>query len=225
MKRSILSLVFATVVSLLLASHAGAAAKVILNVGPDAAGTSVGAGGTIWDGLTLNDVPLAGSGTIVDENGGATSLSVLVTGWSNNPNDGDGKFNTAAATYGDSVARSLFWQRAANSVTVSGLQANTPYTVGLVHAASIAADNQDWTLNGALLGDDVFQTASVGAPVEFTVTANGSGEISIVSTAPGNGSGTDVNLLQAVTLEVIPEPASIALLGMGGLMMLRRRRA
>jgi len=113
-------------------------------------------------------------------------------------------------------------------VTISGLLASTQYNVN-VWAWDDSSDNgRTATWNGNLIsfpttGDPTSLNDYV---VAFTATTNSSGTL-VLQGRDAGGQNDDVYLngfeLSAVT-QNIPEPGSLAVLGLGGLMLARRRR-
>lgn len=172
------------------------------NFGPAAAGASV-PGGLL--GGTVNDVPLAGSNSILDSTGAATPVAVTATGWNgSNPNDGNGKFSNAAATYTNAVARSLFWGGSSPRVTISGLAPETFYAVGLV-SASNGATTHDWSLNGVLVADDLPEAAAQSEVLYFNGLTDLSGSLEVRTTNHQSGQA----LIQALVIDSTPLPQAL----------------
>ena len=167
--------------------------EVNFNFGTAATGSSTPGG--LLAGV-VNDVPLSGSTSILDAAGASTTLSASADGWQgDNNNDGDTKFDAAAATYTDGVARSLFWGGSEPTVTISGLDANTNYSVGIV-SASTNATSHDWYLNGSQVADDLPE-ADGNLEIPFFIgTTDGVGDLTVLS----NDHQAGVGLLQALVI-------------------------
>lgn len=201
----------------------GLASAATINLNMGTATASKNTPGGALSGV-VNNVPLGSSLIIVDSAGVDTGVSALVGfEWSgDNNNDPDAKFDSAATTYTDAVARSLFWGGAAPTVTIEGLSANTDYAVGIV-AASNTSVTHDWFINGTQVADDLEESEGQSAVPYFLGTTNSFGDLVILTNDHQGG----VALLQALVIDddltLIPEPGSLALMGLGGLLILRRR--
>lgn len=214
------------------------AAAIIINVDFQVTGgtTFVGEGairpagsGTTWNAFDISTGglnPPNGESmlNLLDEYGAATTVAVeFGTGWT-------GTFNATGTT------NPLQWDRAytagadLGTFTISGLAAGggTTYNVALIASGDIETE---FTLGGTTL------TATGGSAnsgfvdgvshVYFSdLTATG-GEITFTTRASGGtGNGALAGIqIQAIT-QAIPEPSSTALLGLGGLaLVLRRKRS
>lgn len=80
---------------------------------------------------------------------------------------------------------------------------------------SVGLGNVSWDVNTQLTSDTDQRL------VASSLFADGTGKLTFDITAVGNGGNA---LLNGVIVEAVPEPTSLALLGLGGLCVLRRRR-
>ena len=80
----------------------------------------------------------------------------------------------------------------------------------LVDDVSVLTTNVEGFINGSALGALAGLTIEAGSEITFAVA--------------GDDSVTSVRI-ESFTVDVVPEPSSIALLGLGSLMMLKRRRS
>lgn len=113
--------------------------------------------------------------------------------------------------------------------TFSGLQLNTEYTVlGWVFDSESgnSGKNIDFTTNGGTASITTSNTSNNNAAFSIpNLTSNGAGTATIVMDHTG-GAGGAVSFVNGFELEVIPEPSSTLIVGLGlGLGLLRRRRA
>lgn len=169
---------------------------------------------------------LAANGAL-DFGPGGTVNGVIFTGA-----DGSGPFwtNNGGASTGDAILDGIIDSHSAFGnasdpweLTLSGLQANTQYKIqiigihdgrggGISDRTTQFQDNDGGSASATLTrgtGGWVTGTFTTGAAeTSFTINAIGSND-------PGAG---------AVVLRVVPEPSSAALLGLGGLALILRRR-
>jgi len=115
-----------------------------------------------------------------------------------------------------------------STITLSGLTATQQYSFqffivdtrygGTFSARTVVlGDNSGGTASTAVGRSNVAGTA--GQTITGTFTADAATQDITFTTTDGNGAITGY-----VVSEIVPEPGSLALLGLGGLMMLRRRR-
>ena len=112
---------------------------------------------------------------------------------------------------------------AAQNFTLSNLAPNTPYKLDILQTTSDAgARSQTLTVTGSggtqtdvvpLVPYKIYDSV-------FTVTSSSTGTI-LANFVPS----TDGTVFSGVVVSSVPEPASLGLLGLGGLTLLRRRRS
>lgn len=196
-------------------------------------GTSV-EGGMVWNAIEgVNGADLAAgttdlSGALVDSTGGASTVGLSMA-WSNqagldfsrfwdlHPADRDGDY---VSLRGDNSG--LF-----NTFTLTGLTPSASYDVTVY--ANGATDFRIGGTEVEVIG--ATNASAVNDSVAYTfsgVAADGSGEIALdwghISTDRGANAWTSMTSMSVSDVASVPEPSSTALLGLGGLALILRRR-
>lgn len=163
---------------------------------------------------------------LLDADGNVTTAQLDVVNF--------GSFSDTAADFGsplnDLMRDYAFTNPSVNNsvgtATISGLAANTEYTLYLYGVSNSAGQNTTFSVTSANEGAQTVTSPDLLGPltltddyVIFTGSTSGTGTIDI--TVDGSGNFSAWNGFQ---LDIVPEPASIALLGLDGLMMLKRKR-
>ena len=211
----------------------------------------VGRSSSTTAGADINNLTLAGNGAtllengtisvadLVDTLGNATGFSIELEAVGGNV----GLYNTSIANaftgpYDSAITDVIGVQPVSAlgdgfnligddspTITLSGLDSSLTYDV-IIYNARGAGTGGAWdytTTDGN--GTQVLSDAQILQNDEVTVFSglipDTNGEITTVFTKDGNARG-GLNFIQVVT---VPEPSSTILLGMGGLALLRRRRA
>jgi hypothetical protein len=219
-----------SLLTVLLVCAAGASASVIqVNLGNTSDG---GASGT-WNNFGNSGATPA---ALVDDTGAATGVSLAITGlnssaWSSN----NGVGSTGITGWTDAITKSYIYEgpnynTTQGVLTLSGLDTSgsTAYVIS-VYGGRGATDYRsvDFTATGSGATQTVTQNVSANTSVDAfaQILPDANGEI-VVTFASAADSDSDYGYMNAMTIETVavPEPATMSLLSLGGLAVLRRRR-
>jgi hypothetical protein len=180
-----------------------------------------------WNAL---DDPVDVIDDLLDTEGSATGIGIETSGWTDS---GRGGYR---GSYAEVAAEDYFFIGGGSSATVTLTVTNAAesYIIEIWSSRSGGPGPSDWTVNGSFgdatdtdnnihNGDDFDAVVNGynGADImTFSgVTADGSNQIVISATARAN-----YGLLNAIRVTEVPEPATMSVLGLGGLVLLRRRK-
>ena len=194
---------------------------------------ALGSAGDVWNGVAVNvgDAGWPGdlaAGSLVDSAGAATGLTLSIDPtWVNGAWDNNALAATdAVALMGDYInIRAVSGQQNSVDVTIGGLAASSAYTLVLYGCGDAANQLAHFTVDAvtqSTLGGAAVPLASPQHYVTFTGNADANGDIFVTWTQdPGTWSA--FNGFQ-VDGTVVPEPATLMLLGLGSLVMAARKR-
>lgn len=186
---------------------------------------ATGAAGDVWNGYQPEaDFGGYGGGTytaLLDSTGTATAVSLTmgaVSGWGSsytgNPDFGD-PLNSLMR---DSAFIFPGWT---STATISGLTPNAAYTLYLYGVSDNAGQNSTFTVDGVsklAASSDLVGPLTEGE--DYVVFTGNTGAGSIDLALDGGGSFCSFNGFQ---LAVVPEPATMALLGLGAVLLRRKK--
>lgn len=219
-----------SVAGLLMASVSGSNAAVIVG---DVIAIDFGATApAVSNWNQISESSLSDSDLVRLSDGASTGVGVTVTLTTDSANAGDYINNAVPldASLGETDGSIFNDHLAANdlsgpdliTVTYSGLNDSLSYTLtgGMRRTGSTGAFEQTYTVGG--VDYNYTGTAGVNAYAEYTGLSSSGGFLTFTVS---DFSDTDLASISQMTLTVVPEPSSVALLGLGSLALLRRRRA
>ena len=188
------------------------------------AATGAGIGGlTHWNNVSGNS---GTQGSLMDSTGAATALSIT---WSSRNTWRDDEATADAQNdIGNAQLVRGYLDDGGDHVSISVTGMTTPYDVTLYLSTDNDTGQQfrPFTINGVLYQA---QGSYAGYGSGFTWGPNNSmtikgetGDLSITGLGNSGGRGTVAGV--QITTAAVPEPSSVALLGLGGLALILRRR-
>lgn len=224
-----------------MAASAGAT-TILIDFGSDA-NTTPTTGGQSWNNVTSaigTVVPSVGNTSLADlvsTTGSGTGISLTMVsrfGGANTNGTTTGPASYPSSATSDSLYGNTenFTGAGANnfpSFRLAGLVVGQTYDFTFFASRISVGDNREtrYTIAGATSGSVTLNPSNNNTnTVPFSVTPNASGEI-LISIAPGannNNTANHFTYLNVLEINTVPEPGSLALAGLGGLLMLRRRR-
>jgi len=106
-----------------------------------------------------------------------------------------------------------------NKIVISDLDDSLTYDIEILARVNATRQANDWSTDGQTVSIDPTNSTTIHQFLD--VSTDGSGTITILVDV---GTSSDVTHINALEIVAIPEPASLALMGLGGLLIVGRRR-
>ena len=166
-----------------------------------------------------------GSTSLTELSGGSviTGVSVTTSGFSFSNNDSDHLVGTGPLSSNESNLTD--WWGGSGTITFSGLDDSLVYDLTLGHAFNVNATNTDttFTVDGTTITTYHDNVAGSSYGTLTGLSTDGAGNLTI-SASPAAGSAVAAISALTLTANTVPEPTSAALLGLGGLALITRRK-
>ena len=195
-------------------------------------------GGQSWNNLTSTMGAVVGTplSNLVATTGTGTGISLSIVSRFNGNND-IGTTSGLAPYPSTATGDSLFGNTGSfgagpnifPAFRLSGLVVGQSYDLTFFASRTGVSDNREtlYTVTGSTSGSVALNASNnVSNTVTYSVTPNASGEILInIGPGPNNDNPTTrFTYLNVLEINTVPEPGSLALAGLGGLLLLRRKR-
>lgn len=229
-----------------LATGAANAAIALVDISTAATVTNPASGGLYWTSVGSGTNTTETASNIIDTNNVATTWDIAITttsinsggisgtgfgGTGVNGPSGSSPFDEANA-----ITDGLFANNDGNGTALfafTGLESGATYNFSAIGGRNsngedgeiIILDSATRIGTGSVGARDNYALLNNGTVLDFSVDATASGEIwfEFRSGSGNNGTGATINAL-SIEGAVVPEPSSTALLGLGGLALILRRR-
>jgi len=212
------------------------ATTILIDFGANA-NTTPTTGGQSWNNLTATMAASAGIKIpdLIATTGTGTGIGLSIVNRFNGNND-IGTTSASAPYPSSATGDSLFGNTEAfgsgevifPEFKLTGLVIGQTYNFTFFASRTGVSDNREtkYTISGSTSGNVTLNASNnISNTVIYSATPNGSGEI-VIKMGPGtnNNNANHFTYLNVLEINTVPEPGSLALAGLGGLLLLRRKR-